>query len=164
MILLGAGASVEPFWMLIAVHKKPEILSLLEKYRIGNLAKGQEKLAIMDMENPYANEPLRHPALKVRSQTLFNAEPPLELLVENYITPTEIFYVRTHLPVPDISEEDYSLEVVGSDDSKSFQLSLNDLKRKFSKHSLTATLQCAGNRHAEMNEVLNFSTFYSERR
>ena len=55
--------------------------------------------------------------------------------------------------LPDISEDDYSLEVVGSDDSKSFQLSLNDLKTKFSKHSLAASLQCAGNRRAEMNEV-----------
>jgi sulfite oxidase len=128
----------------------------LEEYRIGNLAKGQEKFAIMDMENPYANEPLRHPVLKVMSQTPFNAEPPPELLVENYITPTEIFYVRNHLPVPDISEEDYSLEVVGSDDSKSFQLNLDDLKRKFRKHSLTASLQCAGNRRAEMNEVRVF--------
>jgi sulfite oxidase len=137
-------------------------LSLLEEYRIGNLAKGQEKLAIMDMENPYANEPLRHPVLKVRSQTPFNAEPPPELLVENYITPTEIFYVRNHLPVPNILEEDYSLEVVGSDDSKSFQLSLNDLKNKFTKHSLTASLQCAGNRRAEMNEVRVFFTFGNE--
>lgn len=87
-ILLGAGCSVEPFWSLFAIHKQPEVLALMEEYRIGNLTKGEELYAMMNMDDPYANEPRRHPALTVRSQKPFNAETPGSLLVENYITPT----------------------------------------------------------------------------
>lgn len=86
-ILLAAGSSVEPFWSLYAVHKKPEILLMMEEYRIGNLARGEEKLAMVNVDDPYANEPKRHPILKVHSQKPFNAEPPLSLLVDNFITP-----------------------------------------------------------------------------
>ncbi len=64
-ILLGAGSSVEPFWSLYAVHKQPEILALMEEYRIGNLTKGEEHLAMLNMDDPYANEPRRHPILTV---------------------------------------------------------------------------------------------------
>lgn len=34
-IMLAAGGSVEPFWMMYGVHKRREILNILEKYRIG---------------------------------------------------------------------------------------------------------------------------------
>jgi len=34
-ILMAAGGSLEPFWMLYAVHKNPEVLALLEQFRIG---------------------------------------------------------------------------------------------------------------------------------
>lgn len=87
-ILMAAGGSVEPFWSLYAIHKKPEIFAMMESYRIGNLKKGEEKLAMLNMENPYANEPVRHPVLKVHSKQPFNAEPPSALLADNYITPT----------------------------------------------------------------------------
>lgn len=36
----------------------------------------------------------------VRSAKPMNAETPLELLAGSLITPTELFYVRNHLPVP----------------------------------------------------------------
>lgn len=69
-IMLGAGGSVEPFWSLYAIHKRPEVLLLMEQYRIGNLTKGEEKLATQDMEDPYANEPHRHPILHVHSKVM----------------------------------------------------------------------------------------------
>lgn len=34
-ISMAAGTSVEPFWMLYGVHKTPNVLAILEKYRIG---------------------------------------------------------------------------------------------------------------------------------
>ena len=63
-------------------------MAWLEEYRVGNLAKGEEKLAMVDVEDPYGNEPRRHPVLQVRNQKPFNAEPTPALLVENFITPT----------------------------------------------------------------------------
>lgn len=60
----------------------------MEEYRIGNLIKGEEHSAMANMEDPYANEPHRHPALIVRSHKPFNAEPPANILVESFVTPT----------------------------------------------------------------------------
>lgn len=42
-----------------------------------------------------------------------NAEPPRELLTGSVITPTEVFYIRNHLPVPRIDEAQYSLRIEG---------------------------------------------------
>ncbi|XP_057377308.1 sulfite oxidase-like [Daphnia carinata] len=154
-ILLGAGGSVEPFWSLYAIHQQPGILALMEEYRIGNLTKGEEHLAMANMDDPYANDPRRHPALVVRTKKPFNAETPGFLLVESFITPTDIFYVRHHFPVPDVdpSSESYSLEVVGLDEKDSLNLNLDQLKTAYAPHTVTAVLQCTGNRRSEMNRV-----------
>lgn len=86
-ILLGAGSAIDPFWHIYQQHNTPEILAILEKYRIGNLdAKDQQSTD--DLDNPWAREPQRPNILKPTSKTPFNAEPPLYLLAENYITPT----------------------------------------------------------------------------
>jgi sulfite oxidase len=34
-ILMAAGGSLEPFWLLYAVHKNPHVFALLEQFRIG---------------------------------------------------------------------------------------------------------------------------------
>jgi cytochrome b involved in lipid metabolism len=36
-ILMAAGGSVEPFWLMYAVHNTPETLALLEQHRIGKV-------------------------------------------------------------------------------------------------------------------------------
>lgn len=59
--------------------------------------------------------------------------------------------MRNHLPVPDITEKDYNLEI--SFRGKDFSFSLNDLKKKFEKVTVTATVMCAGNRRGEMTQV-----------
>ncbi len=38
-ILLAAGNSVDSYWSLYAVHKTKPVLDILEKMRVGNLAK-----------------------------------------------------------------------------------------------------------------------------
>lgn len=62
----------------------------------------------------YEKDPERSVALVVNSEKPFNAEPPLSILVDNFITPNSIFFVRNHLPVPEVDEKmmkDYHLEV-----------------------------------------------------
>lgn len=151
-IMLGAGASIDGFWHTYQFHKEQKILDLLEKYRIGNLRK-EDQVSTEDQGDPYANEPQRSPLLVPKSKTPFNAEPPLNLLVDNFITPVEYFYVRNHLPVPDIDEKDYELEVEieGSGIKKTFKL--DDLKKKFKKSGVVAVVMCGGNRRSEMNGV-----------
>ncbi|XP_046981102.1 sulfite oxidase-like [Schistocerca americana] len=151
-ILMAAGGSLEPFWALYAVHKQQNVLELLEGYRIGNLSQSEKNNAMDSVSDPYAYEPRRHPALKPSSQKPFNAETPLSLLVESFITPSHLFYVRNHLPVPDVDLSTYELEVEGLD-AKGLVLSLDELKTKFPKHTVTAAVQCAGNRRSEMAKV-----------
>lgn len=63
----------------------------------------------------------------------FNAEPPPELLLDaGFITPNELYYVRNHLPVPDVDPEKYRLHVeVEGKKARCVQYSLADLKNKF---------------------------------
>lgn len=148
-LMLAAGAAIDPFWAMYAQHNTEQVKEILEEYRIGNLEGGSAPVG-----DPYANEPKdRHPSLSVRSRTPLNAETPMELLAEALITPNDLFYIRNHLPVPDIDEKEYKLEV-GGDGVKSVKLSLEDLKTKFKKHTVVATVQCAGNRRKDLMEGL----------
>lgn len=84
--MIGAGSSIDPFWHIYQQHNTPEILKLLETFRIGNLLPSDD-LGTKDLSDPWANEPKRHPALKPISVKPFNAEPPTSLLAEHFITP-----------------------------------------------------------------------------
>lgn len=90
--------------------------------------------------------------LIVRTETPLNAEPPLEKLLENWITPDANFFVRCHGTLPSITEAQYSLKIEGLVD-KPVTLTLAELKSRFASSSATATLICAGNRRGEFAKV-----------
>ncbi|XP_029948572.1 sulfite oxidase, mitochondrial isoform X2 [Salarias fasciatus] len=152
-ILLAAGGALEPFWSLYAVHSQEHVLEILSEYKIGNLnvddVKKQQSVVSSD---PYSSDPERHPVLHVNSLKPFNAEPPPEILSDSFITPSPFFFKRNHLPVPQVDPASYRLQVEGLPGG-ALTLSLQDLKTRFPKHTVTATLQCAGNRRSEMNKV-----------
>jgi sulfite oxidase len=100
---------VEPFWGLYQQHMKQEVRDILEQYRIGSLKGGAA--AVAPTEDPYRNEPRRHPALIVRSDKPFNGETPAQLLAASAVTPNDMFFVRHHLPVPVIDNEKFSVAV-----------------------------------------------------
>jgi sulfite oxidase len=117
-ILLAAGKSIEPFWQLYAAHNNVDVYKILESLRIGNLK--EEDVIALEKERkarygdgPYSHDPTRHPALKVNSSQPFNAEPPPELLMESFITPNDLFFVRNHLPVPEVDTENFKLKISG---------------------------------------------------
>jgi sulfite oxidase len=87
----------------------------------------------------------------VHSESPYNAEPPLELLRENFLTPNELFYVRNHGSVPEIDPAAYRLVVDGLVERR-LELSLDRLQNDFPKRTVMATLQCAGNRRAQLIE------------
>lgn len=156
-ILMAAGGSIEPFWNLYAVHQKnPEVYSLLEEYRIGNLhpddVKENEELA--NTLDPYLMEPKnRNPGFVVNTTKPFNAETPLEILSTHFYTPNEWFYVRNHLPTPDVTAKEYELDIASENQNKEITLSLEDLKSKFEKVEVTSAIQCGGNRRFEMHQI-----------
>ena len=66
----------------------------------------------------YKDEPIRPPLFRINSLKPFDGEPLPTNLMKNYLTPTEHFYIRNHLPVPLIEENDYRLEVQIGDKSE----------------------------------------------
>ncbi|KAK0405199.1 hypothetical protein QR680_017849 [Steinernema hermaphroditum] len=153
-ILMAAGGSVEPFWALYAQHKTEEVMEILEELRIGNVDPKdmQAEAKSKDLSDPFHNDPIRHPALLVNSQKPFNAESPASLLLDSFRTPNDLFFVRNHLPVPEIKIAEHKLTVEGVGIPKPITLDVEQLKKKFKKASVTSVIQCAGNRRADMNE------------
>jgi sulfite oxidase len=91
---------------------------------------------------------MKHPALVVWTEEPLNAETPLDLLCRSPITPTELFYVRNHGPVPEVELGSYRL-AVGGLVAEPLSLSLGDLGR-FERVTATAAMTCAGNRRSEL--------------
>lgn len=90
-------------------------------------------------------------SLIVQSEQPFNAGPPPTLLQQNFITPRELFFVRSHGSIPEVDPDQYLLRVTGLV-KKTLRLTLRDLWQ-FPRTSLTATLQCAGYRRKELAAV-----------
>lgn len=84
--------------------------------------------------------------LVVRQQEPFNAERCVASLAEP-VTSTDAFYVRGHGAVPEIDPGAWSLRVHGMVE-RELSLSLETLREAFRERTVTATLQCAGNRRA----------------
>ncbi len=78
-----------------------------------------------------------------------NGEPELGNLVQNWLTPTPLFYVRSHAPNPSIDPAHFRLKVEGMV-RRPLTLTLDEL-RQLKRRSTTATLTCAGNRRDEFN-------------
>lgn len=111
---------------------------------------GESKEKTVD---PFANDPKRHPSLTVLTQKPFNAEAPKQQSAANLVTPNELFFVRNHLPVPQVDVDKFRLEIV-NEDGRSVPLSLHELKSlKLPEYTIPVTLQCSGNKRKFMHEV-----------
>ena len=87
--------------------------------------------------------------MTVHEEHPFNAEPRRAALAEAPVTPTDAFYVRNHGPVPDEIKATTVTGLVERD----LDLTLDRLKRDYEPYELTVTLQCAGNRRADLMAV-----------
>eukprot|EP00397_Hematodinium_sp_SG-2012_P027967 GEMP01029418.1.p1 GENE.GEMP01029418.1~~GEMP01029418.1.p1 ORF type:complete len:409 (+),score=72.74 GEMP01029418.1:409-1635(+) len=112
-------------------------------------------LQVLDTDDPYFGEPERHPGLIFHNTKPMNAEVPVSLLIDHWITPNDIWFIRHHHPVPVIDGSKYRLEVHGA--SAPISLTLDDLKRRFPKHEVTTTIQCGGNRRSGFNYIQSTS-------
>lgn len=63
--------------------------------------------------------------------------------------------MRNHLPVPEVDISAYELEIEAEGIKKTVVLTYEELK-KLPKHTVTATVMCAGNRRSEMSKVSDF--------
>ena len=94
----------------------------------------------------------RKPHLIVHSRSPYNAEPPLDRLRAAFLTPQADFYVRSHGDIPDLDASAYRLQVGGAVTTP-LDLSLDALRSRFDERTVTAVMQCAGNRRADLQAV-----------
>ena len=90
--------------------------------------------------------------LITRQEEPYNAEPALADLVKNHITPVELFYVRSHGPVPKVDGATFKVKISGLV-NRELEFTVAELKDKFDTHKIAATLTCAGNRRQEMSAI-----------
>ena len=91
--------------------------------------------------------------LIVREQEPLNLEMPFSSL-DGFITPNELFYVRSHFPIPEITVDDWRLKIAGEVEAP-FEINYEEL-RGMESRTITAT-PCefgrsrsrSGIRHAE---------------
>jgi sulfite oxidase len=94
----------------------------------------------------------KRPDMVVHEEEPFNAETGAAALAEGPVTATEAFYVRGHGAVPEIVPEAWRLHVHGLVE-RELDLSLVTLREAFQEREETATLQCAGNRRADLMAI-----------
>lgn len=87
----------------------------------------------------------RNTRLIVRSRTPQDLETPVSLLT-TWITPNDLFFVRSHLPTPNVEAAKWALTVAGSIE-RPLTLGLDDL-RSLPRVTSAVTLECAGNGRA----------------
>ena len=155
IILRAAGGSIDPYWDIFSIHKTNGAAELLEEYYIGDVDErdldGEGKVRVEGgVDDPFKGDPRRDEGLVVLSSRPFNAENGEEGLRE-WRTGSAVFYVRNHMWVPEIKPEEHKL-VVEMPDGEEKAYSLEDLKAKFKETTITATLQCSGNRRRHMSE------------
>ncbi len=153
VILQAAGSSIDAFWKIFTIHQKQEVYDILATYKIGEI--DQRDLVdgcvpVDEIEDPFRFDPVRDGRLITLSDKPRNAETPTTEL-GGYTTSNDTFYVRNHLWVPTTNPEEYKL-VVELSNGEEKEYSLDDLKTKFDKVDIIATLQCSGNRRSDMTK------------
>lgn len=102
------------------------------------------RLAPADLfaQAPTAAQRFGKEKLIIRSMRPPDFETPVALL-DSFITPTEHFYVRSHMSVPQIDAASFALKI-GGEVNAPVSLSLDEIK-KLPAVTVTTTLECAGN-------------------
>jgi len=151
-IMMANGGALEAFWSLYRVHFKRSVYNLLERFRVGVLRE-EDRINFDDIEDPFNQEPIRHPGLIVLRQKPFDAETPLHHLAQDFYTRNNVFYVRNHFPVPSVEEpEEHEIDVsvppeLGGEDRT---FTLKEIMSNFKKHAIDCALFCTGFRAKEM--------------
>jgi DMSO/TMAO reductase YedYZ molybdopterin-dependent catalytic subunit len=78
----------------------------------------------------------------IRQDEPRNLEAPFDR-IDSFLTPTELFYIRSHFPAPHLDRASYQLRIDGAV-RHAFTLSYDEL-RSMRSETRVATLECAGN-------------------
>jgi DMSO/TMAO reductase YedYZ molybdopterin-dependent catalytic subunit len=98
---------------------------------------------MMDMKiQNWSSTAVNSVGLIIRQKDPNNLEMPFDQLGE-FITPSELFYIRSHFPIPELDPADFRLSIRGAVGNE-LSLSYADL-RAMPSRMCVATLECAGN-------------------
>ena len=176
LIMQAAGGDVEAFWAVWAYHHDaPKVGEFLKQLRIGSLQPGPSSRS--EHDDPYEAEPIRdRTAQRTLTERPFCSETRNATLGSSYLTPAAALYVRNHAPVPDCAwppegesrashaqqhEVVFEASVAGNgddngdgngdddDDGDAPAYTVAQLEKRFGTTTVTAILQCAGNRASE---------------
>jgi sulfite oxidase len=149
-VLLAAGKSIDPFWRIYQQHFRQgsEAMNILERHRIGTL--DPSDVEQVDSSDPYASDPPRHPGLKFHGEKPCQAEIPPAMMMDSWVTPADLWFIRNHHPVPDIDVQEFKLSLDGLG-MKEVKLSTKELRERFPATEVVSTLQCGGNRRSGLN-------------
>jgi sulfite oxidase len=153
-LLMAGGLDLGPFWDIYTEHYRGHVIPFaLKTFKIGELnAEDAARCKDFVFDDPYEDDPIRHPDLLHCTTHPFNGECRLERLTENYYTPNELHYCRLHLPVPtDLEDDEWELIVQGNGITDPKTYSLEDVKSKFKKYEVVNCYQCAGNRRDDFH-------------
>lgn len=81
-----------------------------------------------------------------------NSEPTPDILLRDFLTPRDAFYVRCHGSIPPVDLPSYRLSLTGMV-RYPLQFTLDELRQNFPDVTVTTTLQCAGNRRSELMKI-----------
>ncbi len=90
--------------------------------------------------------------LIVRQEQPLNAEPALDDLLAEALTPVKHFYIRSHGPVPEVEMAGFKVRIEGLV-NKPLDLTLGEIRERFRSHTALAALTCAGNRREELSAI-----------
>ena len=142
-ILMGIGGPIDIYWNTYKQHQTNYVLDLLKKYEIGELKDYKKE----DFESEYENEPIRENKHQiVHKDEPYNAELKKSCILNNYTTPEKDWFTRNHHPVPDIDIDSYRLVINNG-------LFKYDNIIHLKNSEITTTIQCAGNRRSELNDI-----------
>lgn len=152
VILRAAGSDIEPYWDIFAIHKSQYVRDILESYIIGHVHPDDLEDGKTVIEDPFITDPERDASMRFLTEKPCNAESPGDGLADSFLTPNKLFYVRNHMWVPVIDNAaEYEINIeLPSGDVKSY--SIQDLQSRFKQHTVTAVLQCSGNRRKDMTD------------
>ncbi|VUC20940.1 unnamed protein product, partial [Clonostachys rosea] len=157
VILRAAGGSIDRYWDIFAIHKSQYVYDILSQYLIGHVdaadltPDGSRPAQSEDVEDPFSDDPARHADLITRTLKPRNAECPGYALEASFLTPNDLFYVRNHMWVPTVADPEQHTLTVELPDGSARKYTLHDLKTRFPQRTVTAALQCSGNRRSNMS-------------
>ncbi|KAH7310613.1 hypothetical protein B0I35DRAFT_412101 [Stachybotrys elegans] len=110
----------------------------------------------LDAQNPDHWVPRDERMVRLTGKHPYNVEAPLSALFsQGFLTPQNLFYVRNHGYVPQVTQQqarDWKLRIHGLVE-RDMEFTIQDLKENFPVVTLPITLVCAGNRRKEQNVV-----------